>query len=143
MLVHRAPTEEDAESPIPRRFDVPDAITVLDFLARVRDAGYLPSLPGGRATWAVEGERPVAVMTQEYLPPWPLLPATTRVVEVAGRLPRPHFSFRHLPRQNPEDAYRSLGGDPVRLGRDAFKASREITWTAALRDFVAQGRDRR
>ena len=143
VLVHRAPTEDDAQSPIPRRFDVPDAITVLDLLARVRDADYLPTLPGGRATWVAEGERPLAVVTQEYLEPWPLLPSATRVVEIAGRLPRPHLLFRHLPRQLPEDAYRSLGGDPVRLGRDAFKPSREITWAVALRDFVASGRPRR
>lgn len=143
VLVHRARTEDDGDPPIPRRFDVPDAITVLELLARIRDADYLPSLPGGRATWTVEGERPVAVMTQEYREPWPLLPPDARVVDVAGRLPRTHFFFRHLARVPPEEAYRNLGGDPVRLGRDAFKPSREITWAAALRDFVALGRSRR
>ena len=143
VLVHRARTEEDADMPIPRRFDVPDSITVLELLARIRDADYLPSLPGGRATWLAEGERPLAIMTQEYLEPWPLLPPAMKVVEIAGRLPHPHISFRHLARQMPEDAYRSFGGDPVRLGRDAFKPSREITWAAALRDFVAQGRSRK
>ena len=111
--------------------------------ARSRDAEYLPLLPGGRATWVVEGERPTAIMTQEYRDPWPLLAPGTKVVEVAGRLPHPHFFFRHLARQNPEEAYRRFGGDPVRLGRDAFKPSREISWTAAIRDFVAQGRMRR
>ena len=142
VLVHRARAEDEAEAPLPRRFDVPDAITVLELLERVRDAGYLPSLPGGRATWVAEGERPLAVVTQEYLAPWTLVPAPTRLVEVAGRLPRPHLSFRHLAHRLPEDVYRSLGGDPVRLGRDAFKPSKEITWTAALRDFIAQGRSR-
>lgn len=139
VLVHRADTQDDAAQPIPRRFSVPDAIALLDFLRRVRDADYLPNLPGGRATWVAEGDLPLAVVTQEFLEPWPLLPAATPLVEVAGRLPRPHLWFRHLPGESPEEAFRRLGGDPVRLGRDAFKASREITWTAAVRDFLHQG----
>ena len=129
--------------PAPRRFDVPDTITLLDFLRRALDAGYLPALPGNRATWVVEGDRPLALATQEYRDPWPLLSVETRLIEVAGRLPRPHLLFRHLAEESPEAAFRRLGGDPVRLGRDAFKASREITWSDALREFFTPAGRRR
>ena len=128
-------THEAPGAPRVRRFEVPPATTVLEFLERVRDAHVLPAAPGGRATWIAEGDRPLAILTQEYLAPWTLLPATTRLVEVAGALPRPHLLLRYLERENPEEAFRRLGGDPVRLGRDAFKPSREIDWPSALRDF--------
>ena len=140
VLVQRiAVASFDAAEPAPRRFNVPEAITVLDLLRRVRDADFLPSLPGSRATWVVEGNVPLALAMQEYREPWPLLSAETRFVAVAGRLPRPHLLFRHLEGESPESAFRRLGGDPVRLGRDAFKASKEITWAAALRDFFGPG----
>ena len=140
VLVQRAAvTSFDSAEPPPRRFSVPEGITVFEFLQRVRKADFLPNLPGNRATWLVEGEAPVALALQEYRDPWPLLPPDTRLTAVAGRLPRPHLYFRHLEGETPEVAFRRFGGDPVRLGRDAFKASKEITWTVALREFFAPG----
>ena len=141
VLVQREHTGAtgDASALTARRYEVPDGVSVLDFLRFVRDAHMLPAVDGGRATWVAEGEGPLAVVTQEYRESWMLAPRDAPLVEVAGRLPRPHVLFRYLAQRAPEDAFRSLGGDPVRLTKDEWKPSREITWTVALRDFFAQG----
>lgn len=126
---------DDAGSIKVRRFEVSDAATVVDFLRRVRTSNLVPNLAGGRATWVVEGDRPLAVLTQEYREPWALVGANVRLVEVAGRLPRPHVGLRYFAQRSPEDVFREFGGDPVRLGREAFEASHEISWREAFESF--------
>lgn len=139
VLVHRDSAAGD-DAPLPRHFEVPDAATLGDLLLRAAKAHYLPPLPGGRATWLVEGERPLAVVTQEYRDPWPLATLATPLPEVAGRLPRPHLRFRFFGRRSPEDVFREFGGDPVRLPRSAWDASAEISWSEAFRRFMSSMR---
>ncbi len=141
VLVQREHTGTfgDADALTARRYEVPDRMTVIEILHFVRDAHMLPAVEGGRATWVAEGERPLAVVTQEYLQPWMLARREATLVEMAGRLPKPHLLFRYFARRSPEDVFRQFGGDPVRLSQDDWKPSREITWTVALRDFFAQG----
>ena len=123
-----------------RRFEAAEDATVVDFLRRARAANLLPNAPGGRATWLAVGDRPLAVITQEYREPWPLPGANVRLVEVAGRLPKPHLELRYFAQKPPEDVFRQFGGDPVRLGRAMFEASHEITWSEAFRQFFAPRR---
>ena len=137
VLVHREAVcmGDDADTPHAKPFHVPERATLAEFLELLRGQGYLASIAGGKATWVCEGDVPLAVVTQEYREPW-LLPGAARpVAEVAGTLPRPHFFFRYYAQEAPEEVYRRLGGDPVRLPKEAWEASREISWSEALRDF--------
>ena len=115
-------------------------MTVGDFLRRVHGARLLPLVTGGKATWIAEGDRPLAIVTQEYREPWLLVGPNARLVETAGRLPQPHLRLRYVGPRSPEDVFREYGGDPVRLGRGAFEASAEITWSEAFRMFFTHKR---
>lgn len=137
VLAHRdAVRAGDEEGPLSRLFEVSETISLVRFLATMREGRFLPRVFGGRATWVVEGDRPLAVLAQEYRDAWPLTEAGAKLVDLAGTLPRPHLTFRYHGRRLPEDVFRELGGDPVRLGRDAFEASPGINWSTALYDYL-------
>jgi hypothetical protein len=145
VLVHREGVGEVDECSVPgaRAIHVPEHATLAELLKVVRAREYLPDVPGGRATWVCEGARPLAIVAQEYREPWPLPQTNRSLAELAGTLPRPHFFLRYLGRETPEDAFRRLGGDPVRLPREAWEPSAEITWTSALRQLLTpRGRPR-
>lgn len=139
VLVHREGVcmGDDVDTPHARPIHVPEGTTLTEFLHLLRRQDYFPSIAGGRATWVCEGDRPLAIVTQEYREPWPLTGGGRRVEEVAGTLPRPHFFFRYLAQESPEEAYRRLGGDPVRLPKEAWDASPDISWSDALRQFFS------
>lgn len=141
ILVHRE-SVRPADGAQAKLFEAPSHASFGDLLDLIRSARFLPRVPGSRAVWIVEGEAPLAVLTQEFRDPWPLVGLGTPLWEVAGRLPRPHVSFRFLGRRSPEDVYRELGGDPVRLERTAWEPAPDIPWGVALREFF-QPHDRR
>jgi hypothetical protein len=137
VLVHReAVRGVDDSAPFAKAVHVPDSATLAEFLKMQSVREYLPAVDGGRATWVCDGDVPLAVVTQEYREPW-LGPAANRpLIQLAGTLPNPHFSFRYLAQESPEDAFKSIGGDPVRLPKEAWEPSAEITWTDALRHLL-------
>ncbi|GEM_PF-3257275 len=139
VLVHRESAGPE-DGPRPRMFEIADDASLGDLLRLVAKSSYLPDLPGGRATWLFEGERPLAVATQEYREPWPLVALATPLSQVAGCLPRPHFRFRAFGKRSPEEIFREFGGDPVHLPREAWDASAEITWSEAFRRFFTPPR---
>lgn len=143
VLVHREAVHEvdEGSTAFARPLHVPEGATLVELLQAARQ--YLPAIDGGKATWVCEGDRPLAVVTQEYREPWPLTGGSRPLAEVAGTLPRPHFFFRYHAQESPEDVYRRLGGDPVRLPKEAWEASREISWSEALRDFFTPRTSRR
>lgn len=136
VLVHRESANEDGTPP-PKAVHVPDGATLLDLLHIVRRLDYLPAIDGGRATWLCEGEMPLAIVTQEYREPWTLVRGERRLEGLAGKLPQPHFLFRYLGKESPEEAFRRYGGDPVRLPKEAWDPSAEITWPDALRRLLS------
>lgn len=138
VLVHReAVRGVDDSPPFAKAVHVPDSATLTEFLKMTSVREYLPAVDGGRATWICQGDVPLAVVTQEYREPWLAPVANRRLIELAGNLPNPHFSFRYLAQELPEDVYRTIGGDPVRLPREAWEPSVEITWTDALRHLLS------
>lgn len=141
IVVHRegVPSADD-DPPRPKLFEAAEDVTLGELLPRIRQAQYLPPVPGGRATWIVEGERSLGLVMQEYREPWMLVGPGTRVVEIAGRLPRAHLTFRYRGQESPEDVLRELGGDPVRLSKEAWDASPDIPWQEALRRFLTPRR---
>ena len=131
---------EDGSTPKVRWLNAEDGVTVGDFLRRVHAARLLPLVTGGQATRIAEGDRSLAVVAQEHRGPWLLVGPNVRLVEVAGRLPLPHVRLHYVGQRSPEDVFREHGGDPVRLGRGAFEASAEITWSEAFRMFFTHRR---
>ncbi len=59
---------DDADAPHRRSADLPDDTSVEALVAWIVNAGYLPRIGGGQATWSFVSRRPFAVAAQQ----WPL-----------------------------------------------------------------------
>ena len=60
---------DDADAPHERTLAIPDRSTLDRALAAVLAARYLPSISGGRATWSVASNIPVAVIAEQWPAP--------------------------------------------------------------------------
>ncbi|MBI3369787.1 MAG: hypothetical protein HY021_15445 [Burkholderiales bacterium] len=88
---------DDAQSHA-QTVDVDPGLTVAGLLSRLRAAGYLPSISGGRATWILESaadpSMPIAVCAQQWPEPRLLpLPSDTLGGLLLGRQPALHFKY--------------------------------------------------
>ena len=97
----------------------PDA-SVGTLVSTILGAGYLPKIGGGRATWFIEGRRPVAVLAQQWTEPRWLVDPETSMAMLSRESGRPGFEVRYWCQVDPERVYASLlAGEslPDRYGR--------------------------
>ena len=96
----------------------PDA-TVGDVVHRIAGARYLASIIGGEATWIIEGDRPLAVVAQQWSAPRFLVDEGTSIRAVVRASGRPHVEARYWVQVSPDrvfDALRAGGPPPDRNG---------------------------
>ena len=60
---------DDLDAPHTESVRVPAEATLAEVLQIVRDNRYLAWISGGKATWIVESDRPIAVMAQQWSEP--------------------------------------------------------------------------
>ena len=60
---------DDGDAPHERTLDVPDRSPLDRVLGAVLAARYLPSISGGRATWSVASNIPLAVVAEQWPAP--------------------------------------------------------------------------
>ena len=91
--------------------------TIVETLLRAR---YLASIAGGRATWIVEGVRPLAVVAQQWTTARWLVPPETVVATVARPERPPDLQLRYWCQVDPDRVFECLrSGAPLpdRYGR--------------------------
>lgn len=111
---------DDVDAPHEWAADVPAHATASDVVHAIIGSRYLARIAGGEATWIVEGERPLAVVAQQWsMPRWlvaPDLPLST-VRRPSGS---PDFEVRYWCQVDPDRVYECLrAGLPLqdRCGR--------------------------
>jgi hypothetical protein len=111
---------DDADAPHEWAVPVPSDAPVTAVVDEILRARYLASIAGGRATWIVEGERPVAVLAQQWDAPRWLVTPDMSVDAVRRRTGRPDLQVRYWCQVDPERVYACLlAGEPLpdRYGR--------------------------
>ncbi len=112
---------DDVLAPHRVSVSVPASSTLSQVLETVRQMGYLPRIQGGCATWIVESDRPLAVMTEQSVTPMFLCPSETAFVSyysIDGSVP---IFFRYWCQVDPDRVFESLqAGRPLpdMFGRD-------------------------
>jgi hypothetical protein len=88
-------TGDDVFGPHERTMSVPDDFTLDDVARTIQQAGYLPKIEGGKATWSVASGVPIAVIAEQ----WPT-PKTVTSLEfvkdelvLSGRTIRAHVNY--------------------------------------------------
>jgi hypothetical protein len=97
----------------------PDGTSVLEILTQVADSGCLASVAGGRATWSVASNIPLAVIAQQWPQPKPLwalaLSEPMPLLDIRGDTLCIHFNYHA--QQDPDVVYEVLS----RLDRKAVQ----------------------
>lgn len=99
---------DDIDAPHERIVDVPDDASIGTIVADLANGAYLASIAGGRATWIVDGTRPLAVVAQQWdVPRWLVAPDAP-----AAPLRRPDgspdFHVRYWLQVDPERVFAAL-----------------------------------
>ena len=81
---------DDIDAPHGRTISLPDERQVDEVLSEILESGYLPKIAGGRATWSVVSNIPLAVVAQQWTEPR-LLPL---IVERSEELDRQQNGLR-------------------------------------------------
>jgi hypothetical protein len=103
---------DDVGAPHSESVSIKPDSSLAEFLQIIQRMGYLAQISGGRATWIVELDRPVAVMAQQWKSPQFLIDPETRIADCA-KLDRPLF-FRYRCQANPSVIFNCLkAGDPL------------------------------
>ena len=111
---------DDADAPHEWLLPIAPDATVADVVRRIANAHYLASVIGGQATWIIEGDRPLAVVAQQWSEPRFLVDEETAIREVVSASGQPHVNARYWVQVSPErvfDALRMGGPPPDRTGR--------------------------
>jgi hypothetical protein len=94
---------DDVSAPNARTLSAPPSTTVKDIISIVARGYQLPEIIGGRATWVLASEVPLAVFAQEWSEPRPdwRIPSRLEDLDYDGKVLRLHFSY--LAQYPPED----------------------------------------
>ena len=81
-------------APHAKTFATPQPLSLAQAVRLILDAGYLPSISGGRATWSVASGLPIAVVAQQWTEPRVLFFAgDEKALDRSANLLRLHFSY--------------------------------------------------
>ena len=87
----------------------------LDYVAdQILRRSYLASIAGGRATWILEAQRPLAVFAQQWSQPRFLLSPDVRLASIVDLAATPHLRFRYWCQVDPDIVFDCLQqGQPL------------------------------
>ena len=97
---------DDCDAPHELSISVPRDVSVLQVAERF--GGYLPSIQGGKATWILEGRRPLAVFAQQWSEPRFLVAPESPFVSLVDLDATPHLQFRYWCQVDPERVFDCL-----------------------------------
>ena len=111
---------DDADAPHEWLLPAAEGVTIGAVVDTMLRSAYLAQVAGGRATWIVEGVRPLAVVAQQWAAPRWLVSSEVAVAELGRPGGRPDFHVRYWGQVDPERVYGCLQtGAPLpdRYGR--------------------------
>jgi hypothetical protein len=127
---------DDIESPHTRRFKVRPDATLAEALSEILGKQYLALIIGGKATWVVESDKPLAVVAQQWKSPRFLVDPDTPVADcVPPGGPKPLY-FRYWVQADPVKVLRKL-----RAGQPAPEKSAKTAEHRVPADPIAGNRD--
>ena len=99
---------DDADAPHAREIDLPANMTVAEIISHVCRNAKLAQISGGKATWALSSNVPLAVVAQQWAEPKPIALQWRKLneLDVAGNTVRLHFSY--FAQQEPDVVYAVL-----------------------------------
>jgi hypothetical protein len=106
-------TRHDAhpgDDPVPLEFTVAEDAPPQDVIRRAAEPGWLPSIAGGKATWSVVSDGPLAVVAQQWSEPRYLPFIGERWLNAPRRDGALRLHFNYHAQSVPEDVYRMLWG---------------------------------
>jgi hypothetical protein len=98
----------DVDAPHERVVRLAADSSVRTLVAKGIAAGYLPTIADGRATWILEGRRPIAVLAQQWTEPRWLVDPETSIAELRRESGRPQFQVVYWCQVDPRRVYASL-----------------------------------
>lgn len=98
---------------------VREDMTIGEFVAHVREMRYLAGIAGGKATWILQGSRPLAIIAQQWREPKFYVDPTELVKKVRGieTGSRTHFHFVYEGQEDPETVYERFAPRPPKRPR--------------------------
>lgn len=94
---------DDADAPHSMVVDIVFNDTLETILKRILETGYLPKIYGGKATWRVAYNQPLAVIAQEWDVPKQIYSTGQLTLQAIDKL---HFNYHA--QDNPETVLRIL-----------------------------------
>lgn len=86
---------DDVDAPHEARIAVRKESSLAAVLRVIQKRSYLAGIAGGRATWIVESDRPLAVMAQQWTSPRFLIDPATRIADCMKRDSTQGLFFRY------------------------------------------------
>ena len=93
---------DDADAPHEWLLPTESDASVGDVVTRIASAHYLASITGGEATWIIQGDRPLAVVAQQWTEPRYLVDSALPIREVLNPSARPHVEARYWCQVSPD-----------------------------------------
>ena len=103
---------DDADAPHEWLLSATPDASVAEVVERITSARYLASISGGEATWILEGDRPLAVVAQQWTEPRFLVDPALPVADLVNPSALPHLQARYWCQVSPD-----LVLDCLRTGR--------------------------
>ncbi|GGT53505.1 hypothetical protein [Actinomadura citrea] len=102
--------------PHARRFDVPPETSLGDVVAGLLERRFLALIAGGRATWILVADRPLAVVAQQWDEPRFLVDASGPISSFGDDGGRVSLMFRYWMQHDPDHVFAELaaGREPRR-----------------------------
>lgn len=105
---------DDCDAPHRVSIQVPSESTLAQVLDVIQSRGYLAQITGGRATWIVEADRPLAVMAQQWKTPKFLIASETRIAACQTNDGSRSLFFRYWCQVDPDRVFDCLeSGRPL------------------------------
>ena len=106
---------DDADAPHEWLMPTRAGATVADVVTGIATARYLASIIGGKATWIIQTDRPIAVVAQQWTEPRYLVSPDVPISEVVADSPgRPHLEARYWCQVDPARVYDCIrNGEPL------------------------------
>lgn len=99
---------DDCDAPHELILDVSRDLSLRDLVRDCLARHYLASISGGEATWILGASRPLAVIAQQWLQPWFLVPPESPVSSLINAEDKPHLNFRYCRQLDPDQVLARL-----------------------------------
>jgi hypothetical protein len=96
--------------------DLPSETALADVIAHLREVGFLAVIAGGKATWILEADRPLAVVAQQWEEPRYFVDRSRPISSFASHDGRVSLMFRYWKQRDPDYVFAEIaaGRKPVR-----------------------------